>query len=341
VAHNKMTETQRRRRHVTSPMLPGSGRAAAIQFGWRMPMWDPDGTPAATWLPDVRSNLDQLRGSFDSVWLSDHLLPGATWMGPDTDTLECWTATASFATAYPEYTFGQVVMCSAFRHAPLLAKMTATLHLLTGGRLILGLGAGWMEREFRSYGYPYETPAARLANLAEAVQVIRRLWTRAPASFAGKRYAVDQAYCLPLPSPPPPIMLGVAGEQVGLPIVARHADWWNLHSVSAAEYARKAHVLEQHCAAAGRDPTSILYTWECPGIAIAESEPAARAIAERSTQFRHAAPEGVLVGTPDQVVARLREYVATGVRHFILRFLDFPDPAGAMRFAGEVAPQLR
>jgi len=310
-----------------------------VRFGWRLPMWDPEGAPAATWLPAVHANLDALRGKFASVWLSDHFVPGTGWMPPEPDTLECWTATAALAMAYPDYDFGQVVLGNSYRHPPLLAKMAATLQALTGGRLILGIGAGWMESEYRAYGYPFPPAAERLRQLDEAVQIIRQMWTVSPASFRGRYYQVERAYCNPRPDPPP-IMIGAAGEQIALRLVARHADWWNLSGTSPEEFARKAAVLERHCAAVGRDPTSILYTYQCQAVALADSEREARRIAEGTKFFQHTGAGGTLVGTPEQIEARLAEYVDLGVRHFILRFLDFPSAEGALRFAAEVAPRL-
>jgi alkanesulfonate monooxygenase SsuD/methylene tetrahydromethanopterin reductase-like flavin-dependent oxidoreductase (luciferase family) len=136
-------------------------------------------------------------------------------------------------------------------------------------------------------------------------------------------------------------MIGAAGERLALRLVARHADWWNLSGVSPQEFARKAAVLEGHCREVGRDPTSILYTYQCQAVALGDSEARARAAGERNAFFEHTPPAGRLVGTPEQVTARLQEYVDLGVRHFMLRFLDFPSPEGALRFAAEVAPRLR
>jgi len=326
---------------VTSPARPGSGRASPIRFGWRVPMWDPDGAPVRSWLPDVSLNLEALRGKFDSVWLSDHFVPGAPWMPPEPDTLECLTATAHFATAFPDYQYGQIVLGNSYRHPPLLAKMLATLQLLSGARLILGLGAGWMESEYRAYGYAYPPARVRIEQLEDAVQIIRQMWSESPATFAGRHFSIERAFCNPRPDPVPPIMIGAAGERLALRVVARHADWWDYSGVSPQEYARKAAVLAQHCEAIGRDPTSILYTWQCQTVALADGEREAVALAERSTLYRHTASDAALVGTPEQIAGRLEEYVAVGVRHFIVRFLDFPRTEGALRFAAEVAPRLR
>jgi alkanesulfonate monooxygenase SsuD/methylene tetrahydromethanopterin reductase-like flavin-dependent oxidoreductase (luciferase family) len=321
-------------------MAQGSGRNTPVRFGWRLPMWDADGAPAHEWLPAIHAHLDALRGKYASIWLSDHFVPGAGWMSPQPDTLECWTATAAFAAQYPDYDFGQIVLGNSYRHPSLLAKMASTLQLLTGGRLILGIGAGWMESEYRQYGYPFPSNAERLYQFNEAVQIIRRMWTRSPASFKGRYYQIDEAYANPLPEPQPPIMIGAAGEQIALRIVARHADWWNLSGNSPADFKRKAAVLAEHCAAVGRDPTSILYTWQCQAVSLADSEGEARRIAERTRWYEHTPEHGRLIGTPEQIAERLAEYVDLGVRHFILRFLDFPNADQALRFAAEVAPHV-
>jgi alkanesulfonate monooxygenase SsuD/methylene tetrahydromethanopterin reductase-like flavin-dependent oxidoreductase (luciferase family) len=326
---------------VTARMAPGSGRAAPLRIGWRMPMWDPDGQAVSAWLPSVASNLEAIRGAFDSVWLSDHFVPGTRWMPPEPDTLECWTATAYLAAAFPDFHYGQIVLGNSYRHPPLLAKMAATLQVLTGGRLILGIGAGWMESEYRAYGYPFPSPGDRVRQLDEAVQIMRRMWTSSPSSFSGRYYSIEDAYCNPVPNPHPPLLLGAHGEQLALRVVARHADWWDYSGTTPEEFERKVRVLAEHCEAVGRDPASILFTWQCQTVALADGEAEARALAERWTLYRHSSLESALVGTPEQIVERLQAYLDIGVRHLILRFADFPSPDGALRFAREVAPKLR
>src|SRR5207244_9756252 len=109
----------------------------------------------------------------------------------------------------------------------LMAKMAASLQTLSGGRFVLGYGAGWHAQEHEAYGFPFPGPAVRLAMLDEGVQVIRALWTQTPANFAGQYYHVTGLYCEPRPAPPPPLMIGGSGERHTLRLVARHADWWN------------------------------------------------------------------------------------------------------------------
>jgi alkanesulfonate monooxygenase SsuD/methylene tetrahydromethanopterin reductase-like flavin-dependent oxidoreductase (luciferase family) len=263
-------------------------------------------------------------------------MPWATWQPADTPYLECLTTIAYFAAAYPTLQFGASVLCQSYRNPGLLAKMAANLQLLTGGRLIFGLGAGWMESEYRAYNFDFPPPALRVAQLEEAILLVRQLWTASPASFAGKHYRVDDAYCEPRPSPIPPLLIGGGGEQLTLRVVAKYADWWNLSGGTLGDYARKLEILRQHCAAVGRDYDSILKTWSVDGIAVAETESEAQRIAAASPYTSHP-----LAGTPAQVAAQLRPFLDLGVEYLIVRLLDFPATAGIELFFHEVLPRLR
>src|SRR4051812_48381183 len=199
-----------------------AGRPNQVTYGWRMPMWDPEGKKLADWIPAVRTHLDELPGdTFQSVWMSDHLVPGADWAPPEWDTLECMTALIHFASLHPGYRYGQIVLGNSYRPPSLLAKMFSTLQGLTGARCILGIGAGWMESEYRMYGYEYPLPKVRIQQLEDAVQLIKAMWTDSPASFEGRHYRVDNVYAEPLPSAPPIVMIGGSGEQLTLRVVAK------------------------------------------------------------------------------------------------------------------------
>jgi alkanesulfonate monooxygenase SsuD/methylene tetrahydromethanopterin reductase-like flavin-dependent oxidoreductase (luciferase family) len=134
-------------------------------------------------------------------------------------------------------------------------------------------------------------------------------------------------------------MVGASGEQLGLRIVARHADWWNTIAPTPEALTAKRAVLAEHCAKIGRDVEDILVNWQCQCVAIGDSEAEARRIAE-SAPLYHQSSESV-VGTPEQVTERLQEFVAAGVRDFNLRFADFPRTENALRFAREIAPRLK
>jgi F420-dependent oxidoreductase-like protein len=278
---------------------------------------------------------------YDSVWLDDHFYGVATPAADDS--LECWTLMAALARETSRIRFGTLVMCNSYRHPPLLAKMAATLDHLSDGRLELGLGAGWYEREYEAYGYPFPPIGTRLAQLDEALQICRLLWTEERATLHGRHYRVENAWCNPKPlqKPYPPIMIGGGGEQVLLRIVARHADRWNFGG-SLDEFRHKLAVLERHCAAVGRDPRAIEKSW-FGNILI---EPTQAKLDERLAK-RAARGHGdayglnTIIGTPEQIATRLREYLALGVTHFIGMFGRVERLGATELFASEVVPRFR
>src|SRR6266852_7513567 len=204
-----------------------------------------------------RRFLRALAPGFTSLWVEDHLQWG------ETAVVECLTTLSYLAAEFPDLGVGTLVFNQAFRNPALLAKMAANLQLLSGGRLVLGLGAGWKEDEYLAYGYPQPFPDARtrLEQLEEAVIIIRSLWTDRPATFTGKHYSIRDAYCEPQPSPAIPLLIGGGGEQRTLGIVARHADWYNFNSCTVDQYAHKVALLRQHCARIGRNPAEIKLTY--------------------------------------------------------------------------------
>jgi alkanesulfonate monooxygenase SsuD/methylene tetrahydromethanopterin reductase-like flavin-dependent oxidoreductase (luciferase family) len=306
-----------------------------LKCGWHMHSFPVDGSSGPAFLDQIHHTLQTIHPYVDSVWVDDHLMPWATWQPNDTPYLECLTTIAYFAAAYPTLQFGASVLCQSYRNPGLLAKMAANLQLLTGGRLIFGIGAGWMEEEYRAYNFDFPSPAVRLAQLEEAVQLVKRLWTESPASFAGSHYRIDNAYCEPRPNPIPPLLIGGGGEQLTLRVVAKYADWWNIPGGPVANYARKLEILRQHCAAVGRDYDSILKTWSAEAIAVAESEAEAQRIAAASPYNSHS-----IVGTPEQVAAQLQPFLDLGVEYLIVRLLDFPATAGIELFLHDVLPRL-
>jgi alkanesulfonate monooxygenase SsuD/methylene tetrahydromethanopterin reductase-like flavin-dependent oxidoreductase (luciferase family) len=317
------------------------GRPDQVTYGWRMPMWDPGGAKLGSWLPHVHEHLEALRESiFETVWMSDHLVPGANWAPPEWDTLECVTALIHFATLYPRYRYGQIVLGNSYRPPSLLGKMVSTLQGLTGTRVILGIGAGWMESEYRMYGYPYPAPRIRMEELADAVQILRAIWRDSPATYEGKHFKIEQAYAEPRPAEPPLIMIGASGEQLGLRLVARYADWWNTTAPKPDDLRQKIAVLGEHCRKVGRDVEDILINWQCQVVAIGDSEAEAQAVADGNSLYPYSR-NGAIIGTPESVRAQLQEFVDAGVRDFILRFADFPRLDGVRRFAREIAPRIK
>ncbi len=307
-----------------------------LKFGWHMHSFPVDGSGGPAFVDQIHQTLQRIHPHIDSVWVDDHMMPWATWQPNNTPYLECLTTIAYFAAAYPTLQFGASVLSQSYRNPALAAKMAANLQLLTGGRFLFGIGAGWMEPEYRAYNFDFPATAVRMAQLEEAIQIVRRLWTDAPASFEGQHYRIDNAYCEPRPDPIPPLLIGGGGEQLTLRLVAKYADWWNLPGGTAETYAHKLDVLRRHCVAVGRDYDTILKTWSADAIAVAPTEDAARLIAEASPYNTNA-----IIGTPEQVAQQLQVFVDLGVEYLIVRVLDFPATAGIELFVQEVMPRLR
>jgi alkanesulfonate monooxygenase SsuD/methylene tetrahydromethanopterin reductase-like flavin-dependent oxidoreductase (luciferase family) len=314
---------------------------ARLEFGWRLPTFSTDGTPGTRVLEHNAEHLRRLEPYVDTVWVQDHLVPEAAWAQPRWDSFEAWSTLVYLAGAFPHYRFGTIVLANSFRSPALLAKMAATVQTLTGGRLVLGIGAGWHEAEYRAYGFDYPSPAARIRQLEEAVQVIRAMWSQTPASFAGRYYRVENAYCEPKPDPRPPIMIGAAGEQLALRVVARHADWYNTPGSPVEVVQRKLEVLRRYCDEIGRDYDAMPKTATIGTVAIAPTRAEAQRMAEASPYFRPDQPSAAVVGEPAEAVEQLRRFADLGVGHINVRFADYPRLDGAMRFFEEVVPRLR
>ncbi|MFN8526877.1 MAG: LLM class flavin-dependent oxidoreductase [Chloroflexota bacterium] len=308
-----------------------------LTFGWRMATFSEDGTPASVWRENVEEHMRRLEGQLTTVWIQDHIMPETPWTKLDWDCIEAWSSLAHYAAAYPAYHFGHIVLANSYRPPALLAKMAATTQILTRGRLILGIGAGWSEPEYRNYGYEYPRPGVRLAQLNEAVQIIRKMWRESPASFDGEHFKISEAYCNPRPDPMIPLMIGGGGEKVTLRIVAQYADWHNCPGVSIEDARRKLEVLRSHCDAVGRDYSSIKKTGSVSCLAVAPTRAEAERAAQASPFFN---ANTAIFGEPEEVADRLRAYGELGMEHMIIRFADFPKIDGAMLFCEKVLPLI-
>jgi F420-dependent oxidoreductase-like protein len=277
-----------------------------------------------------------------SLWLADHMWARGL---PDVDHLEIWTALSALAARTTRLRLGSLVLCNSYRNPALVAKMAASLDQISAGRLELGMGAGWMDEEYRGYGYNFPSVRVRIEQLEEGLEVMRRLFTESRATFQGKYYALDDAPNNPKPRqrPWPPITIGGGGERKLLRLVARYADRWNCPMNAAAELPHKLEVLHSHCADVGRDPTAITVSEQ---VIVVLGKDAAD-LAQRWTMAKQllggfADLEAIAVrGTPQQVVAGLRAKVERGVRLFTVMFGDFA-PVETIRLFGEsVIPALR
>ena len=264
-----------------------------------------------------------------SCWVIDHFQFEAEPI------LECFAFLAYQAGQHRGLRWGTLVLGQGYRNPALTAKIGATLQFLTGGRFILGIGAGDAEGEHHAYGYPFPAGRVRLEQLDEAAAIVRALWQGSPATFIGAHYRIENAYCIPVPEPPPVLMIGGGGERRTLRIVARHADWWNCDYYSPAEYARKLAILHDHCRTIGRDPEAIVPTCYM-GITVSHDEE--RLVRRRS--MSHRGDVQVISGNPDEVAAQIEAFAAVGVRHMQLNFLDFPRADSLDLFLAEVLPRF-
>lgn len=291
-----------------------------IEFGLMLRQNDP-GHAMDELVAFNRRCIEMLPEGFTTLWLEDHF----QWDGA-IDNLECLSTLIYLAAAYPRFKVGTLVLGQSYRNPALVAKMAANIQILSGGRMILGLGAGWKEDEYRAYGYPFPPTRVRMAQLEEAVQVIRALWTQQPATFEGRYYQIHDAYCAPRPSPAIPLLIGGGGEQRTLSIVARNADWWNFNSVPAPEYARKLAILKQHCERVGRDPATIKLTYL-----------STLSVAEDPARVQRSSQKHFIAGSADEVAREIEQFHAIGVSHFMFRI---PDLTTLEHFSEHVAPKF-
>lgn len=277
------------------------------------------GMPDYATLKKVAVECDHL--GFDSLWVYDHL---QFTYGP---TLECWTVLAALAEVTRRIRIGTLVTCNAFRYPSLLAKMAATVDMISTGRLNFGIGACWHEAEAVAYGIPFPRGRVRVEMLDEALSIIKKLWTEDEVTFKGKYYSVDKAVCLPKPvqKPYPPILIGGGGDKM-LRLIARHADAWNSGFVDPEGFKEEVARLEKPCGEVGRDPATIENTFQSRVI-IAETDEGAFKTAERWREERKGKPEDpdwkfAVKGSPETCVKTLRAYVDAGITHFTLLFAD-------------------
>jgi alkanesulfonate monooxygenase SsuD/methylene tetrahydromethanopterin reductase-like flavin-dependent oxidoreductase (luciferase family) len=239
-----------------------------------------------------------------------------------------------------------MVTANSYRHRARLANLAATLDVISGGRLEMGIGAGWWEMEYKAYGYEFPPVAERIRALEESVQVMQALWTEPRANFAGKHYTITDALCEPKPvqAGGVPVWIGGAGPKMTLRVVARHAQGWNTFLMPREDYQLLLGALEQLCDKARRDPGDIRKSLACSVVIDTDSSKLDAKLAEIARQ-RNTTPDQVrqrtLVGTPDDVANQVLGLAEQGVDHIILSIRS-PYPTDELSlFAREVIPRVR
>ena len=282
---------------------------------------------------------------WDAACVTDHFMPNT----PDRvgAMLESWTTLTALAALTKRMRIGTIVSGNTYRHPAVLAKMAANVDIISGGRLICGIGAGWQENEHQAYGLPFYTMGERLQRLDEACQVLNMLWTQERSTFKGKYYQLTDAPLMPKPvqKPRPELMIGGGGEKVTLKIVARWADHWNVWG-GPDILAKKGKILDGYCAAIGRDPKTIVRSAVMVPVLSedrAQIDKIQQIFMQRMSRDEASAKDTMLAGSVAQIqdkLGRLRE-AGVGLLFIPTMFLGKDQRAPLDALIEKVAPALR
>lgn len=277
----------------------------------------------------------------DSLWFYDHLYgPGM----PDYPSMEAWTLATAVLARTERLRVGHMVLCNGFRHPVTLAKMAATLDVISGGRLSLGIGSGSIEDEHRRAGLAWGGAAQRSARLAETLEVLQQAFTRGRIDVAGPHLTVTDMPVEPRPVQRPlPIVVGGVGEKFTLPLVARYADVWNVPTYALKDLGRTVSRVRTLCEDVGRDPDSLILSIEAVA-AIAPDDAALPAVRELAEKRFGAEGFGLhdteLIGTPATIADRLGDLVGLGFGQIVLFTHDRASDTTLQLLAAEVMPRL-
>jgi alkanesulfonate monooxygenase SsuD/methylene tetrahydromethanopterin reductase-like flavin-dependent oxidoreductase (luciferase family) len=275
----------------------------------------------------LREIVDPLPAVFTTLWVSDHLQQyGEPWP-------EGWTRLTYLAAAIPRFRFGHLVLGQSYRNPGLLAAMASALQKASGGRFVLGLGAGWLEEEYRAFNYDYPTGGTRVAQLAEAIEIIRALWTGRPATYQGEWYRIENAV-VERPDPPIPILVGTNGPKA-LKVAARLADWWNWDGPWEVSYREPYERLRAACQEIGRPFDEITLT---AGLTVKLPADPRSFEPTYVHDFYTGQTFGNVGPTATDIIREIELLVDHGVSHFPL---EFDSRAELQRFVDEVVPHVR
>lgn len=321
---------------------------AFVPQGWRLDLVGIEVADQWRVMTDVARTIE--RSGFESLWVYDHFhtVPEPA----QEETYEAWTLMAALATVTETVRLGQMCTCNGYRNPAYLAKVAASIDAISGGRVEMGIGAGWYEHEYKGYGYPFPKPSVRIGELREAVEIMQRLWTTDVVDYAGDHYTLEGGICRPRPVQDPHIPFWIAGggEKLTLNVAARYAQYTNFGG-TVDNFRHKSEILRGHCEDVGRDFDEIVRSTNF-NVICAETE---AEVAEKREWFtdhytafigRERAEKtvanyfnGGMVGTPDQLVEKLREWEQAGMTYAISYFAGAAyDSSGIELFAREVIP---
>ncbi|MCE7482673.1 LLM class F420-dependent oxidoreductase [Microbacterium profundi] len=323
-----------------------------IPQGWRFDLVGIDPADHWTTMRDLAQAADA--GPWESLWVYDHF--HTTPIPSEEATHEAWTLMSAFAASTSRIRLGQMCTCMAYRNPAYLAKVASTVDIISGGRTEMGIGGGWYEHEWRAYGYGFPSAGDRLRRLDEGVQIMRQAWETGEATLDGKFYQVDRAIVRPLPLQDGGIPMWIAGggEKVTLKIAAKYAQYTNFAGGNPEEFDAKSAILREHTLKVGTDFDAIVRSTNYNtviGATEAEVEDRLAAIearlaphlgdrtAQAMRNYRGDHAHGV--GTPEQIIERLRDMQARGLGYAIHYFPEAAyDRSGIELFEREVIPAL-
>lgn len=313
-----------------------------VPQGWRMDLVEIDDPveqyEAMTCVAQVAE-----RSGYDSIWVYDHFHTTPT--PTHETTFECWTITAGLARDTSTINIGQMVTCNGYRNPAMLAKMASTVDVMSNGRLYFGLGAGWYEHEWRAYGYGFPETRERMRAFREACEIVSRMWTEDEPVFQGEYYQIDKPINEPkgVRKPHPSFWIGGGGEQVTLKLVAKWGDAANFGGGDPQTIRHKSEILRQHCETIGRNYDEIIRSTSVNAFLLEDGDDpeTATAIARGEQKFEEYS-KSFMVGTADQIAARLEPMVDAGANYLIVYLPRVAyDPSMAERFAQEVMPRFQ
>jgi F420-dependent oxidoreductase-like protein len=321
-----------------------------IPQGWRLDLAGIEAADQWAAMKKVAEHADA--GPWESVWVYDHFhtVPQPT----EEATHEAWTLMAALGAATTRVRLGQMCTCMSYRNPAYLAKQAATVDVISGGRVEMGIGGGWYEHEWRAYGYGFPSAGERLQRLDEGVQIMRQAWTTGTSTLSGRHYQVDGAICRPLPLQAGGIPLWIAGggERKTLRIAAEYAQYTNFDGTPDT-FVRKSEILADHCRDIGTDYDAIVRSANYNVIIGETAKDVADKLdwiqlhyanhlsAEGAAVARESFATGPLVGTPEQIVERLTELEKIGMTYAINYFVDAAyDPASVALYERQVVPEL-
>ena len=310
-----------------------------------------EGQNGLTWPRWKRLVSEVERLGFAGLFRSDHFTNGRP---PDLDSLEMVVSLTYLADHTERIHFGPLVAPFSFRDPRMLARQAAAMDDLSGGRSILGVGAGWQEREHTAFGYSLLDVPARMRRFEEGLEVVTRLLrSDEPVSYEGEYYQLRDAILLPRPQRPggPPLLIGGSGMTRTLPLVARYATHWNAAFISPEEYRERSVRLDELLRAAGRSPEDVQRSVMMPLVFARTRDELEQRLASRRARPEFAgksldeviaalhADGSAIVGAPEGVLSRVRDYQAAGAQEVMFQWLELDDLDGLRALAETVLPR--